>query len=358
MNNYIVYMHTTPDGLVYIGITRQTPPERRWGRGGCKYKNNPRFWSAIQKYGWDQVEHDILFENISADSAKAKERSLISLYDAMNPKRGYNHTSGGDVNTQMFSESIIQSLRQHTTDMWKNPEIRNKIVSALQGHPVSDLTRQNISKAKTGKLLGHPSPLKGRCLSASHRLKLKGHIPWCKGKTKADDPRLMEISIIQKGRKRTDSERQKLSLSHIQLYKTGYKPVWVTNGYAETLIDVKLLDDYISQGWNLGRLNIRSVYMTDGIQTKKVSASEVAEYELSGWYLGKDPITTANINKSKIQYIYTYDSMEFTSCKSLFVYLQSHGYPCISLSSVIKLASGGIVNRYSDLCNKILRQAI
>ena len=72
MNKYTVYMHTVPNGLVYIGITRQTPPERRWGRAGRKYRNNPSFWAAIQQYGWSNIKHEVLFTDISAYISKEK----------------------------------------------------------------------------------------------------------------------------------------------------------------------------------------------------------------------------------------------------------------------------------------------
>ena len=32
MKNFIVYKHTSPNGKVYIGITKQNP-KQRWGNG-------------------------------------------------------------------------------------------------------------------------------------------------------------------------------------------------------------------------------------------------------------------------------------------------------------------------------------
>ena len=56
---YCVYMHTSPSGKAYIGITCQTP-EYRWGKEGKGYVNCVAFFNAILKYGWDNIGHQIL----------------------------------------------------------------------------------------------------------------------------------------------------------------------------------------------------------------------------------------------------------------------------------------------------------
>ena len=63
---YTVYAHTSPSGKKYIGITRQKP-QARW-RNGNAYKNNKHFANAIKAYGWDNFEHEILFEKLTKDS--------------------------------------------------------------------------------------------------------------------------------------------------------------------------------------------------------------------------------------------------------------------------------------------------
>ena len=37
-----------------------TKPELRWGHNGYKYKDNNHFYRAIQKYGWDNIEHQVI----------------------------------------------------------------------------------------------------------------------------------------------------------------------------------------------------------------------------------------------------------------------------------------------------------
>lgn len=93
--HYIVYKHTTPNGKVYIGVTCRDP-KVRWANGGG-YKNNPHFWSAIQKYGWNNIKHEILIEGLSKEEADLKEKELIAFYDSTNREKGYNNSLGGTI---------------------------------------------------------------------------------------------------------------------------------------------------------------------------------------------------------------------------------------------------------------------
>lgn len=90
--NYCVYCHTTPDGRVYIGQTQQKP-EVRWGNGKL-YKANPEFTLACANYGWENIKHEILAENLTRKEAYKIEREYIRTFDATNPLRGYNILSG------------------------------------------------------------------------------------------------------------------------------------------------------------------------------------------------------------------------------------------------------------------------
>lgn len=71
MDNYIVYRHTSPNGKVYIGITSRKP-EQRW-KNVNGYKDSPKFYNAIKKYGWDNFKHEILFDGLNEITAKLIE---------------------------------------------------------------------------------------------------------------------------------------------------------------------------------------------------------------------------------------------------------------------------------------------
>ena len=103
MDNYSVYKHTTPSGKVYIGITSK-PVEKRWlnGRG---YRRNEHFWNAIQKYGWDNIEHTVLASGLSKEEASEVEKMYISLFHSHEMKHGYNLTEGGETGIAHTMES-------------------------------------------------------------------------------------------------------------------------------------------------------------------------------------------------------------------------------------------------------------
>lgn len=144
---YTVYQHRNKiNGKVYIGITMQTP-EQRW-RHGEGYKSSPHFYAAIQKYGWNNFEHNILFQNLTKEEACKKEQELIAKYNSMNREYGYNSMSGGDifVMNEETKQKISQSLMGNKNGL---------------GHPCSEEKKKKISEAQ-----------KGRRLTEEHKQKL------------------------------------------------------------------------------------------------------------------------------------------------------------------------------------------
>ncbi len=143
---WCVYIHTSPDNKVYIGITSKTPPEKRWGKNGIHYKRSPHFWNAIQYYGWDNFQHIIFAEHLSKDEAGTMEKFLILLYDATNKDKGYNLTFGGEGGTP--TEEIKQKLREKALGRKLSQETRRKISQGNKGKEVSKETREKLKEAR------------------------------------------------------------------------------------------------------------------------------------------------------------------------------------------------------------------
>ena len=92
-NKWCVYYHKNKiDGKYYVGITKNT--KNRWQ--SSHYKKNPHFWRAIQKYGWNDFDHVILFTDLPKKQAIEIEIYLIAKFDLRNPNKGYNITKGGE----------------------------------------------------------------------------------------------------------------------------------------------------------------------------------------------------------------------------------------------------------------------
>ena len=94
-NRYKVYIHKNLiNGKVYIGQTHKTLQERS-GLNGKNYKGCPRFYEDIEKYGWDNFDHKVLYDNLSCEEANKLERELIKQYKSLDSNYGYNVASGG-----------------------------------------------------------------------------------------------------------------------------------------------------------------------------------------------------------------------------------------------------------------------
>ena len=115
-NNYIVYMHTSPNNKRYIGITSQKP-ERRWRKNGEGYKDNAYFWRAIQKYSWDNFKHDILYIDLTKEEAEQKEVELIAYYNSNNIDFGYNMSVGGESGSKGYKYTDEQ--KKHMSKVHK-----------------------------------------------------------------------------------------------------------------------------------------------------------------------------------------------------------------------------------------------
>ena len=94
-------MHIVPKSLsgydwdkYYVGITSQTIYER-WGKNGRRYKNS-YFKKAIDKYGWNNIQHEIVAEHLTENEAKEMEKALIYVLQSNDKTHGYNITKGGD----------------------------------------------------------------------------------------------------------------------------------------------------------------------------------------------------------------------------------------------------------------------
>ena len=121
--NYKVYMHIFPNGKAYIGITKQEP-KVRWG-GGNGYARNEYMHRAIKKYGWENIEHIILFDGLLEADACEIEKSLIKKHRTNEKEFGYNIESGGQCSN--LAESTKQKLREAHIGKSVSKEAREKM---------------------------------------------------------------------------------------------------------------------------------------------------------------------------------------------------------------------------------------
>lgn len=125
MRKYVVYEHVNKiNGKRYIGITCKKP-EERWGKNGCGYRCSSYFFHAINKYGWDNFDHLILYVDLDENKAKQKEIELIKKHNTTNSKYGYNLTYGGQGNIPNSATRSKMSNSQKR--VWLTDEYRQRM---------------------------------------------------------------------------------------------------------------------------------------------------------------------------------------------------------------------------------------
>ena len=194
-----VYVHINKiNGKRYVGITSKTRIEHRWGLAGCGYKKNPRFYSAIVKYGWDNFDHIILAEKLTESEAKAMEMHLIEEWQTMDSKYGYNLTSGGD----------------GTKGYHPSEETRIKLSEARRKENLSEETLRRRSDG-----------LRGRRFTEDHKQKIG------KSNSKAVDMLTLDGDYIQTFPSARSAEVE-LGISHSHISQCCHKHRASTGGYA------------------------------------------------------------------------------------------------------------------------------
>ena len=143
MNKYKVYMHICPNGKKYIGITQQDVL-KRWNYGNG-YKGCVLFYKAIKKYGWKNIKHIILFDNLEKCDAEQKEIELIKHYKTNERKYGYNICSGGQgTPNHIVSKEIRIKISENTKKAMNNPNIKEKLKQCHLGKTLSEEHKAKI----------------------------------------------------------------------------------------------------------------------------------------------------------------------------------------------------------------------
>lgn len=207
---YCVYVHIFPNGKVYVGQTKQKPKYRfNSGEGykGCRY-----VYSAIKKYGWGNIEHKILKDNLSEDEANYWENYYIAEYKSQERNLGYNLRSGG-TSGYKYSEDARQRMSEKNKGR-KQPESEKKkradsLKKYYETHEIPEEVRAKLRKPNKGQFKAGVS----HEVSEETREKISKALTGRTGRPLTDDQKKY-LSDIQKGRKRTPEQ-----MAHLEPYQ-------------------------------------------------------------------------------------------------------------------------------------------
>lgn len=253
---FILYVHVTPNNKKYFGITKTTV-ENRWRTNGFGYATQVLFWRAIQKYGWENIQHIILADNLSKEWACKLEQDLIWKYKSNNSKYGYNVASGGDGPFGVTcSAETREKIRQANLGRHHTEETKQKISKNSSHHnkgmKLSEERKEKLHNARRGK----PAWNSGKKLSDEYRKKLsdahKGQKAWNKGIPCSEEVK-KKISIANKGNVSYWKGKQLPNSTKEKISQSLVGRIWVNNGTHRTLIHQNELHTYLDMGYKLGK---------------------------------------------------------------------------------------------------------
>jgi len=127
--NYTVYMHVnTNNEMIYVGITCQDL-KLRWRKNGKGYKDNTYLKNAIDKYGWDNFEHIVLFKNKTKKEAEELESLFIKIFLSNDRDFGYNLSDGGKINKGWkHSDEAKQKISLHNKNNMAKKVICDNVI--------------------------------------------------------------------------------------------------------------------------------------------------------------------------------------------------------------------------------------
>lgn len=150
-NGYgFIYCYTSPSGKKYIGKTKTTLKERAKNQAKG-YKGCKAFYNAIQKYGWNNFEVEIL-EEVPLDIIDDTEVEYILLYDTTNKNKGYNIISDRQEYIKILNQIPVYSYDNITG------ELLESYVSASEAERT-----MNVYKGSIRRVLNDPQHCVKNC---------------------------------------------------------------------------------------------------------------------------------------------------------------------------------------------------
>lgn len=143
MTKHFIYMYTNKiNGKKYIGRTINVERRKRQHRSDSKRRQELRFYKALQKYGEESFDFQILEET---ENPQERETHFIQFYDTMIPN-GYNMKE----HDMDMTEDIRRKIGEKNTGKVRSTEHRKSISEAQKGVPKSEEHKKKISDAHIG----------------------------------------------------------------------------------------------------------------------------------------------------------------------------------------------------------------
>lgn len=101
-----IYVHKNIiNGKCYVGQSKNI--EKRWSENGNRYRECPKLYAAIKKYGFNNFISEVIDIAYSKEEADLKEEKYVKLYDSY--VNGYNATPTG----YQSKDALKNYVKQH-----------------------------------------------------------------------------------------------------------------------------------------------------------------------------------------------------------------------------------------------------
>lgn len=161
MNNYSVYVLSFPNNKYYVGMTQQLP-KRRW-RAGAGYSTSQPVKQAIYEFGWENIKHTILQQNLSKQQAEYYEQHYIAQYKSNIEQFGFNLTSGGITGT-IRNTSSRNKLSQHRKGIKFSNQHKHNLSKSLHNYFTNINNIEKIEKMKYTNVINSPKRKTVKCI--------------------------------------------------------------------------------------------------------------------------------------------------------------------------------------------------
>ena len=197
---YCVYAHINKiNGKIYIGQTiHGDNPIKRWGCNGAHYKTQSYFYDAIQKWGWDNFDHEVIANHLTAKEADEFEKLLIKKLNTTDNNFGYNLATGGK------SYEMTERTKKKISDSRKGKTLSEETKKKLSVASRTAWENEDMKKRASERNSGENNAMFG--ISPKERMDNETYESWRKQtveRVRSEEFRLMMHNKII-GRKYSD----------------------------------------------------------------------------------------------------------------------------------------------------------